>query len=72
MINSFTLTLRTENAAFRDADCDGETDPFHDYAARQQIALILRDAAKHIENGNNNRKLMDSNGNTVGRFDCAE
>ena len=66
-MKTFTLTLTTENAAF----CDDEN-PTSDDAAKAEIARILRDAAKHIENGSDGRRLQDSNGNHVGRFDCSD
>jgi hypothetical protein len=70
MIEIFKLNLKCSNAAFRD-DGDGDEDS-NNNAARAQIALILRDAAKHVENGCMGRKLMDSNGNTVGSFSVIE
>ena len=33
-----------------------------------ELARILRDLAKHVENGEHDRRLMDSNGNHVGNF----
>jgi hypothetical protein len=66
-MRTFTLTITTENAAFHD-----DESPTSDDAAKAEIARILRDAAKHVENGSDGRTLHDSNGNRVGRFDCAD
>ena len=51
----FTLTIKTDNAAFADLETE--------------VARILRDAARRIEGGETDGKLRDANGNTVGRFD---
>lgn len=67
MSKTFSLTLDCDNAAFR-ADTDDESSEEHADAARKQVALILRDAAKHIEAGSNDRPLHDSNGNKAGKF----
>jgi hypothetical protein len=42
---------------------------FEDNGPASELAHILRDLAKHIENGDTERALMDSNGNRVGRFE---
>lgn len=63
----FKLNITCNNAAFTDESAlDNERDDAA--AARGQVALILRDAAKHIENGSDSRRLMDVNGNHVGQF----
>ncbi len=67
-MTELTLNIRTENAAFCD-DRDDATQEDHDSAARAELARILRDAAKHLENGSDGRSLHDSNGNKVGQFD---
>lgn len=51
-----------DNAAFTDA---GEVSQA---AAGQELASILRDLAKDIENGSTEQALRDSNGNRVGTF----
>lgn len=48
-----TITIRADNAAF----CPRPHD---------EIARILRECAKSIEDGQNQRRLLDSNGNAVG------
>ena len=65
---TFNLTIKCDNAAFRDPDVEDENDPRHEQAAAAQVALILRDAAKHVEAGCVSRKLSDVNGNQVGKF----
>lgn len=60
----FTLTIKTGNAAF--AGENGESD---DYARNREIARILRQAAKWLEDGAEKNTLRDSNGNTVGKFE---
>jgi hypothetical protein len=61
-MEAFTLSIKTVNAAFHDGSDDSEQ------AARQEVARILRDVAKHVENGSDGRRLCDSNGNSVGEF----
>ena len=56
----YSLEIECDNAAF-DPQGDGD-----EQAARDQVALILRDLAKHLENGCSYRILQDSNGNRVG------
>lgn len=51
----FTLTFNTDNAAF-------------DEIAATETARILRDVAKHIERGDLERSIMDSNGNRIGAY----
>jgi len=53
------ITVKMDNAAFTD-------DP------GAELARILRDLAKHIENGDTGRRLMDGNGNRVGEFTITE
>jgi len=50
-----TITVQMDNAAFSDEPAS-------------ELARILRDLAKHIENGDDHRRLMDFNGNHVGEF----
>ncbi len=54
-----TITVKMDNAAFTDNPGD-------------ELARILRDLAKHVENGDTGRPLMDSNGNRVGMFEVSE
>lgn len=54
----FTLTIRTENAAFDDGE-----------GGRQEIARLLRLAADALERGTWGAPLRDYNGNQCGRFD---
>lgn len=48
------ITVRMDNAAFEEP--------------ATELARILRDLAKHVENGDDSRRLMDRNGNHVGEF----
>ncbi len=50
-----TIKIQMDNAAFSD-------DPL------AELARILKDLSKHIEQGCDGRRLMDSNGNHVGEF----
>ena len=50
------ITILMDNAAFADGN------------AELELAAILRDLAKHVENGSRDRRLMDGNGNHVGEF----
>jgi hypothetical protein len=60
---TFTLTINCDNAAFWADDSDKpEQDAYY------EVARILHDAAKHIENGCAGRRLCDINGNHVGSF----
>jgi hypothetical protein len=59
----FTLTIRTDNAAY--CDDDGEPIP------ASELALNLRTVADRIEQGDTFdtfRNISDSNGNIVGTF----
>ena len=62
----FTLTIKTDNAAFQDESArDGERD---DGAARaQEVARILRHLASQVDCGAQDCAVVDANGNTVGR-----
>ena len=55
-MSKFTLTFRTDNAAFDDDEAPAE------------IARILRAAADLAEFGANRGVIRDSNGNTVGEW----
>lgn len=57
MRQRLTLNIETGNAAFEEA---GEA---------FELARILRKAADKIESGYTEFKLLDSNGNSVGRVD---
>ena len=50
------IEVQMDNAAFDGPNCELE------------LAGILRDLAKHVEAGDRERVLMDSNGNRVGSF----
>jgi hypothetical protein len=54
------ITVEMDNAAFEDN------------GPATELARILRDLAKHIEAGDTERRLMDSNGNHVGNFSISE
>ena len=51
-----TIKVSMDNAAFEEP------------GAELELAGILRDLAKHVEAGDRERVLMDSNGNRVGSF----
>lgn len=55
----FTLTISTANAAFDDQPAT-------------EIARILRDVAKRVEDGELSGNLRDVNGNGVGAFDSGD
>ncbi len=48
------ITIQMDNAAFEEP--------------ATELARILRDLAKHVESGDDSRRLMDHNGNHVGQF----
>lgn len=54
------IRINMDNAAF-----DGDN-------RNEELARILRDLAKHIEGGNTERTVMDSNGNRLGTFKILE
>lgn len=54
----FTLTIETDNAAFTDD-------------AAREVARILRQLAKKLEDGKDSGKVMDLNGNSVGSFELS-
>jgi len=60
----FKLTIKTDNAAFRDDDSDGD----HQAAAMLECARILREVANRLECGSCSESLRDYNGNKVGDF----
>lgn len=68
----FRLSLKCSNAAFTDdsaSDEDRKNDPEIDGNARRaELARILRNAAKDIEEGSDDGNLFDVNGNRVGNF----
>ncbi len=59
----FHLSLRTDNAAF--AEADGEPT---EAAEERKVARILRWLADEVENSARSGPLYDANGNTVGSF----
>jgi hypothetical protein len=50
------IKIRMNNAAFEPPN------------AELELSGILRDLAKHVEAGDRERTLQDTNGNTVGHF----
>lgn len=62
------IEITCDNAAFRDPDDDDEESSIHEAARNEQLALILRDLAKHIEQGSDGKSLLDVNGNKVGSY----
>ena len=54
------VNISSDNAAFSGA------------AGRPEVARLLRQTADRIEAGEDIGRLMDYNGNGVGRFDCEE
>ena len=64
---SVTVTLDTENAAFR-GDGSDETEALD----REEVAGLLRVAADKIAAGRDNGALIDHNGNPVGSFLVSE
>ena len=68
MIARFTLSIKCEGAAFDD---DNETGDVTHESAAPELARILRDVARRIEDGdsfNTFRNCFDINGNAVGVF----
>ena len=55
------IEIATDNAAFH--NLDGEPNP------GPEASRLLRDVAKKVEAGATEGKIIDINGNTVGRFD---
>lgn len=61
-----TITINTDNAAFRD-------EHHHDwYAADMETAAILRRLAKQFKQNEIVDRVLDSNGNTVGRVEYSQ
>jgi hypothetical protein len=52
----FTVKIKTQNAAFEGED------------KALELARILREIAQHLEDGQSEGRVQDSNGNTVGAF----
>jgi hypothetical protein len=52
-MRTFRLTIEMENEAMR---------------SRRDVAGALRGLAKRLEDGESEGRIMDENGNTVGRF----
>lgn len=66
-MTSYTITIRTENAAFYSDDDDKELAP------RPELARILHKLADDIANGRDiDRNLFDFNGNKVGEARYAD
>lgn len=62
----FTLTIKTGNAAFCNAD--GNPDA---YSRDREIAILLRKVARRLEDGCGLveiETIQDTNGNTVGKW----
>lgn len=60
----FTLTIKTDNAAFRAEDDDGS----HLEATQAEVARIPREVAALIVRGITSQGVRDGNGNKVGSF----
>jgi hypothetical protein len=58
MKRTFTLSFDCDNSAF-------------ELRPAAEVCRLLRATAKRIENGVTDGKIMDSNGNSVGRFELA-
>lgn len=65
---AFTLSIKTGNAAFCDPDAETENDPANEAAERAEVARILREVAKDLEEGSASGTCMDVNGNSVGKW----
>ena len=64
----FTLKINTGNAAFRDENETDKNDDFVLDASGYEVRRILKDVSKRLENGYDEGKLMDINGNCVGEW----
>ena len=65
----FTITIETENAAFRNP-YTGEEDP---YSREMELTRIIREQILPLlENGITERGLYDLNGNRVGRMEIVK
>jgi hypothetical protein len=68
MSGIFTVTVNCGNASFADA-----FEPERDKLARgYEVARILRELAKDLENGHASGRLRDSAGNVVGNYSFQE
>jgi len=61
-VDAVTIKIETSNDAFAGSPIHGEA----------ELALILRELAYKIGQGNYPKVLMDSNGNSVGKVEYAE
>lgn len=64
----FKLEIKTGNAAFRD---ENETDKHGDYIldrSAYEVKRILREVSNKLENGYDEGKVFDINGNCVGEW----
>jgi hypothetical protein len=59
----FTLEIQCDNSAFHACD-EGDSD---DVARNIEVGRLLHRAAEYLDRGME-RRLIDSNGNTVGSF----
>jgi hypothetical protein len=64
----FEFAIKTTGAAFR-AEQESAPAELHEEAERLEVAMLLRDAARKLEEGSTARVVLDSNGNTVGRWE---
>jgi hypothetical protein len=62
------LTIKMDNAAFRDDSAADEDDANHEAAATAEAARILRDVADKLDTGLTCGPVFDCNGNRVGGF----
>ena len=69
-----TLNIKTDNAAFKDPDCEYGGDCSTDdctkclVAEQAEVARILRVVATRLTNGQMHGRCADVNGNFVGEF----
>lgn len=66
----FTLTIKTDGAAFSTAD--GNPDA---YSRDREIAILLRKVARRLEDGCGLveiETILDTNGNTVGKWEVKD
>jgi hypothetical protein len=65
----FTLTIKTDNAAFHADDRADDADGFDGTACGAELARILRELAEDVSNGVSDETAIavrDGNGNKVG------
>jgi hypothetical protein len=64
------VNIKTDNAAFWDADCNDPDQecPEHEAATAYECARILEEVAEKLRNGQYSGCVYDVNGNNVGSF----